>query len=615
MSNFFINSPELIASYGSAPSTERGFNRHLGTHPKENKVIYCSGKNVIVRDVDNPEDCFVYRGHNATTTVAKFSSSGYWVCSGDESGKLIVWSWDNPEHQTKFETHMMAGKITDLEWDPESKRITVCGEGGGGLSCKTFMWDSGNMVGEMVGHTGRVLSIAYKPNRPYRIMSCGEDFATIIYNGPPFRSAHTNRKHTNYVQCVRYSPDGSKAVTVSSDKKVIFYDGKEGTITNTWENAHAGTIYSVCWSPDSTMVATSSADKSVKVWNVESGDTVATFSAGTDLGDMQVAVVWKADKIISLSLSGNLNIWQVDSQAPVGVLMGHQMQLTAVCADAQTGTIFTGSSDGVICHWNEGIGVKFSGAQPRSIPGAIHGGRVAGIAVTSAGVVSAGWDNALRFGDASAGSFGDSVSTDGQPLCMSAVGAGSDVVALATSTGIYVYSGKSVAASVTGLAYEPLSIAINAAGDTVAVGAGNNSIFVYSYDGSSLTQTQEVTGHRGMVTCLAFNASGEFLAAGDAYKEIKVWKTADWTTKINGVWVFHTSRVLCLAWSPDGLHLASGGQDTNVIVWNVKKKLKKKIIPFCHMGGVTDIAYVNENTVATVGLDQTLCKWNVEGAC
>ena len=364
-----------------------------------------------------------------------------------------------------------------------------------------------------------------------------------------------------------------------------------------------------------TMVATSSADKSVKVWNVESGDTVATFSAGTDLGDMQVAVVWKADKIISLSLSGNLNIWQVDSQAPVGVLMGHQMQLTAVCADAQTGTIFTGSSDGVICHWNEGIGVKFSGAQPRSIPGAIHGGRVAGIAVTSAGVVSAGWDNALRFGDASAGSFGDSVSTDGQPLCMSAVGAGSDVVALATSTGIYVYSGKSVAASVTGLAYEPLSIAINAAGDTVAVGAGNNSIFVYSYDGSSLTQTQEVTGHRGMVTCLAFNASGEFLAAGDAYKEIKVWKTADWTTKINGVWVFHTSRVLCLAWSPDGLHLASGGQDTNVIVWNVKKKLKKKIIPFCHMGGVTDIAYVNENTVATVGLDQTLCKWNVEGAC
>lgn len=70
------------------PSTERGDSFHLGTHPKESKIIYPSGKFIVVRDVKNPADCFVYRGHNSKTTVAKFSPNGFWVASADITGKV-----------------------------------------------------------------------------------------------------------------------------------------------------------------------------------------------------------------------------------------------------------------------------------------------------------------------------------------------------------------------------------------------------------------------------------------------------------------------------------------------------------------------------------------------
>lgn len=48
-------------------------------------------------------------------------------------------------------------------------------------------WDSGSTVGDFDGHSRRVLSCAFKPTRPFRIVSCGEDFLVNFYDGPPFK--------------------------------------------------------------------------------------------------------------------------------------------------------------------------------------------------------------------------------------------------------------------------------------------------------------------------------------------------------------------------------------------------------------------------------------------
>lgn len=54
-------------------------------------------------------------------------------------------------------------------------------------------WDSGSNVGEFDGHSKRVLSCAFKPTRPFRIVTCGEDFLVNFYEGPPFKFKQSHR--------------------------------------------------------------------------------------------------------------------------------------------------------------------------------------------------------------------------------------------------------------------------------------------------------------------------------------------------------------------------------------------------------------------------------------
>lgn len=53
--------------------------------------------------------------------------------------------------------------------------------------------DSGTNVGEFDGHSRRVLSCAFKPTRPFRIVTCGEDFLVNFYEGPPFKFKLSHR--------------------------------------------------------------------------------------------------------------------------------------------------------------------------------------------------------------------------------------------------------------------------------------------------------------------------------------------------------------------------------------------------------------------------------------
>lgn len=61
---------------------------------------------------------------HAGTTVVTF----YFIMA-DVSGKLRIWDTTQKEHLLKYEYQPFAGKIKDLAWTEDSKRIAVVGEG------------------------------------------------------------------------------------------------------------------------------------------------------------------------------------------------------------------------------------------------------------------------------------------------------------------------------------------------------------------------------------------------------------------------------------------------------------------------------------------------------
>ena len=47
----------------------------------------------------------------------------------DMSGKIRIWDTTQKEHILKYEYQPISGKIKDIVWSPDSKRIAICGEG------------------------------------------------------------------------------------------------------------------------------------------------------------------------------------------------------------------------------------------------------------------------------------------------------------------------------------------------------------------------------------------------------------------------------------------------------------------------------------------------------
>lgn len=70
-----------------------------------------------------------YTGHSAAATVARFSPSGFYIASGDVNGNVRIWDTINEEHILKLEVKPFSGKINDVAWDSESKRLIAVGEG------------------------------------------------------------------------------------------------------------------------------------------------------------------------------------------------------------------------------------------------------------------------------------------------------------------------------------------------------------------------------------------------------------------------------------------------------------------------------------------------------
>ena len=243
--NTFLKSDLFTAQYPPNPSTARGVGTQINSHPDKPLIIYPSGKFVVVRDLSDVSKSFVYRGHSFDPTVAAFSPSGAWIASADAGGKVKVWAWSHPDKLTKLDTQLFSGAVADLCWSPDNNKIVAVGDNGGGLQMKTFTYDTGNSLGEMVGHNKRVTACAYKPTRPFKIMTGGEDLKTVFFSGPPFKMGHSNNTHTNFVNAVRYTPDGARIVSVGSDKKIQLYDGVTGEPTEAIENAHAASIYQV----------------------------------------------------------------------------------------------------------------------------------------------------------------------------------------------------------------------------------------------------------------------------------------------------------------------------------------------------------------------------------
>ncbi|KAK7603230.1 hypothetical protein V9T40_003229 [Parthenolecanium corni] len=590
--------------FATLPKTQRGQPIVLGSDPKGKNFLYTNGNSVIIRNIENPAVSDVYTEHSCAVNVAKYSPSGFYIASADQSGKVRIWDTVNKEHILKNEFQPITGPIKDLAWSPDNQRMVVVGEGREKFG-HVFMSETGTSVGEISGQSKPINTCDFRPSRPFRIVTGSEDNTVAVFEGPPFKFKMTKQEHSRFVQAVRYSPNGALFASVGFDGKVFLYDGTSSElVAEVGSPAHSGGVYGVAWKPDGTQLLTASGDKTCKLWDVETKTVVSEFIMGSQVEDQQVSCLWQGNYLLSVALSGCISYLDVnDPSKPIRVIRGHNKPITVLDLSVDRKTIYTGSHDGIVTSWN-----SESGDNDR-VQGNGHGNQINGMKTTVERVYTCGIDDKLREFDVQENAYSAFEKKLGsQPRGMDING---DTVAVATLREIIILEDKNQVFSLP-VNYEPSCLSISCDKTFVAVGgAADNSVHVYNVIGSSLSPKTELK-HLGAITDCAFSPNGEYLVAGDTYRKVVLYKVPEFELAHKKEWVFHNARVNCVAWSPNSLLVASGSLDTAIIIWSVTEPAKHTIIKNAHsQSQITRLAWLDDRTLVSVGQDCNTKIWDI----
>ena len=587
------------------PRTQRGMPLVLGGDPKGKTFLYTNGNSVIIRDINDPTISDIYTEHSVQTTVAKYSPSGFYIASADQSGKVRIWDTTQKEHILKNEFQPFVGTIKDLAWSADNQRICVVGEGRERFG-HVFMTETGTSVGEISGHSNFINSCDIRPKRPFRIITGSEDNSVGIYEGPPFKFKTTLTDHTRFVQSVRFSPDGELFASGGFDGKMFLYKGGDYSKVGEFGSpAHGGGIYAVAWSPDGTKILSASGDKTCKLWDASTMSIISEFHLGNDIMDQQVSCLWQGQHVLSVSLSGFINYLDLNNpDKPLKVIKGHNKSITALAISPDKSTIFTASHDAAVMFWDVA-----SGSHDR-IKGIGHSNQVQNMAVNSEYIYTCSLDDTMKAISTVDHQYRtDSIKFDSQPRGMACISG--DTVLVAGYNEISVVRGGQKVSSHP-IDFEGQCISAHPEESDVAVGGGkDNKVHIFLLNGSNFSPKTTLE-HRGAITDVAYSPNGMYLAACDSNRKVVLYNALTYEPANNQDWCFHTARVNCLAWSPNSLFLASGSLDTNIIIWSTENPTKHISIKHAHpQSQITRLGWLDNNVLVSSGQDSNIKIWDI----
>jgi WD40 repeat protein len=152
---------------------------------------------------------------------------------------------------------------------------------------KVIVWDAstGAQQHTLEGHSDRVNAVQFSRDGS-KLASASWDKKVIVWDASTGAQQHTLEGHSDRVNAVQFSPDGSKLASASYDKKVIVWDASTGAQQHTLEG-HSDWVNAVQFSRDGSKLASASFDKKIIVWDLNIGSLLESFDTETLVSDLE----------------------------------------------------------------------------------------------------------------------------------------------------------------------------------------------------------------------------------------------------------------------------------------------------------------------------------------
>ncbi|CAG7855300.1 WD repeat-containing protein 5B [Serendipita indica DSM 11827] len=439
------------------------------------------------------------------------------------------------------------------------------------------------------GHTEVVETVAFSPDGS-RIVSGSWDQTIRLWDAETGQSlGEPLRGHTGPVTAVAFSPDGSRVVS------------ETGQSSGEPLRGHTGAVTALAFSPDGLRIVSGSWDDTIRLWDAETGQSLGEPLRGHTGEVSAVAFSPDGSRIVSGLWDHTIRLWDAETGQSLGEpLRGHTGEVSAVAFSPDGSRIVSGSDDQTIRLWNAETG------QSLGEPLRGHTGEVRAVAFSPDGsrIVSGSWDNTIRLWNAETGQ------SSGEPLRghtgeVSAVAFspdGSRIVSGSWDDTIRLWdaeTGQSLGEPLRGHTGPVSAVAFSPDGSRIVSGSWDDTIRLWDAEtGQSLGEP--LRGHTGEVSAVAFSPDGSRIVSGSWDHTIRLLD-AETGQSLGEPLRGHTGEVRAVAFSPDGSRIVSGSWDNTIRLWNAETGQSSGEPLRGHSGVVNAVAFSQDSFLIMTG--------------
>ncbi|KAJ5934830.1 hypothetical protein N7454_001158 [Penicillium verhagenii] len=298
-------------------------------------------------------------GHNGwVTSLATSLENPNMLLSGSRDKTLIIWNLTRDEQAYGYPKRSLEG---------HSHIVSDCVISSDGAYALSSSWDkslrlwelsTGNTTRTFVGHTNDVLSVSFSADNR-QIVSGSRDRSIKLWNTlGDCKYTITDKGHTEWVSCVRFSPNPQNPVIVSAgwDKLVKVWELASCRL-QTDHIGHSGYINTVTISPDGSLCASGGKDGTTMLWDLNESKHLYSLHAGDEIH----ALVFSPNRYwLCAATSSSITIFDLEKKSKVDELKPEYVEKgkksrdpecisLAWSADGQT--LFAGYTDNKIRAW------------------------------------------------------------------------------------------------------------------------------------------------------------------------------------------------------------------------------------------------------------------------
>ena len=176
----------------------------------------------------------------------------------------------------------------------------------------------------------------------------GEPVVITLWDWPGRRRLATLEGHRGVINCLAFSPDGSRLASGDSQGLVKIWDLASRREQASFRAHELGIIKAVVFSPDGTLLATAShLDRQVRLWDAATGAPRGTLpTALTDVNAL--AFSSRRSTLAMASGGGVVSFWDVVRRQELGTLRIQGVRLQSLAFSPDSRRFATGGSDGAV---------------------------------------------------------------------------------------------------------------------------------------------------------------------------------------------------------------------------------------------------------------------------